>query len=414
MPSALVEATRETKDTARSTRAPALVSVHGLTKSFGRPGNEIHVLRNVDLEVADGELLVLLGPSGCGKTTLLRSLVGLERPDSGRIHIGGSCVLDTARGVFVQPNRRDVGMVFQNYALWPHMKVRKNVAYPLQSRGHSAALKGGRVEEVLDIVQCGHLADRYPPELSGGQQQRVSLARALAPRPTLLLLDEPLSNLDALLRVELRAQLRLLHRELGFTAVHVTHDQEEAIALGTRVAVMNAGRIEQVGDPIEVYRAPATEYVADFLGARNRLELRAEDGGVALAGQRLPGLARDDLRGSFALRLRDEHLLVRPTADDISSPASHATTATATAWLADGRIVELLPGIETSECVVEIGDLRLFARIPTGAMDLRPGQSVEVGFAIDKARCYSQDHGRLVPDWADRTDRTHQVAGVWS
>jgi iron(III) transport system ATP-binding protein len=242
-----------------------LVSVRDLSKSFGRRGKEVQVLRDVQLDVTDGELLVLLGPSGCGKTTLLRSLVGLERPDSGRIDLGGACVVDAERGIFVPPYRRDVGMVFQNYALWPHMKVRKNVAYPLRSRGRSAAIHEGRVEEVLDIVQCGHLADRYPPELSGGQQQRVSLARALAARPALLLLDEPLSNLDALLRVELRAQLRLLHRELRFTGVHVTHDQEEAIALGTRVAVMNAGRVEQIGDPIEVYRAPATEYVADFL-----------------------------------------------------------------------------------------------------------------------------------------------------
>jgi iron(III) transport system ATP-binding protein len=405
MTDALVEAMRE-NDTPTSQRA--LVSVAGLTKSFGRRGNEVHVLRDVDLEVADGELLVLLGPSGCGKTTLLRCLVGLERPNAGRIELGGAYVVDAARGVFVQPNRRDVGMVFQNYALWPHMKVRKNVAYPLRSRGRTAALDDGRVEEVLDIVQCRHLADRYPPELSGGQQQRVSLARALAPRPALLLLDEPLSNLDALLRVELRAQLRLLHRELGFTAVHVTHDQEEAIALGTRVAVMNAGRVEQIGEPLDVYRAPASEYVADFLGARNRIELRAEASGAVLAGQPIAGLVRDGLRGSFAVRVRDEHLSVRPGTDDGSGAHADATTA----WLRGGRVVELLPGVETSECVAEIGDLRLFARVSTGSADVRPGEAVDVGFTIGKARCYAKDDGRLVPDWADRRGRADLALGA--
>ncbi len=378
----------------------ALVSVRDLSKSFGRRRKEIQVLNNVELEVTDGELLVLLGPSGCGKTTLLRSLVGLDRPDTGRIDLGGTCVVDTDRGVFVPPYRRNVGMVFQNYALWPHIKVRGNVAYPLRSRGQGAALRQGRVEEVLDIVQCGHLADRYPPELSGGQQQRVSLARALAARPALLLLDEPLSNLDALLRVELRAQLRLLHRNLRFTGVHVTHDQEEAIALGTRVAVMNAGRIEQIGDPVEVYRAPATEYVADFLGARNRIPLAADNSGVTVAGQPVRGLVQDQLHGSFGIRLRDEHIVVRRAVEGAGVGTTQAASFDgSTVWLDQGRLVEQLPGVEVNECVVDLGELRLFARVSAGSLDAAAGEPIEVGFSVEKARCYAAD-GSLVEHWA--------------
>jgi iron(III) transport system ATP-binding protein len=383
-----------------------LVSVRDLSKSFGQRRNEVQVLRNVALDVTDGELLVLLGPSGCGKTTLLRSLVGLERPDTGRIDLGDSCVLDTERGVFVPPHRRDVGMVFQNYALWPHMKVRKNVAYPLRSRGQSAAVNEGRVEEVLDIVQCGHLADRYPPELSGGQQQRVSLARALAARPALLLLDEPLSNLDALLRVELRAQLRLLHRKLRFTGVHVTHDQEEAIALGTRVAVMNAGRIEQIGDPVEVYRAPATEYVADFLGARNRIPLAIDGSGATVAGQPVRGLVDERQHGSFAIRLRDEHIVVRRAGEEAGAGATEAAAYDgSTVWLDRGRLVEQLPGVEASECVIDLGEHRLFARVPAGSVDAAAGEPVAVGFSVEKARCYAED-GRLVQGWTTSASTT--------
>ncbi|WP_326686208.1 ABC transporter ATP-binding protein [Streptomyces sp. NBC_01795] len=372
-----------------SPQGQPLVRVGGLSKTFRRRGGEVRVLREIDLEVAEGEFLVLLGPSGCGKTTLLRCLVGLERPDAGRIDLGRTCMVDAERGVFAPPNHRDVGMVFQNYALWPHMPVRKNVAYPLRSRKQGAALREGRIEEVLDIVQCGHLADRYPPELSGGQQQRVSLARALAPRPALLLLDEPLSNLDALLRLELRAQLRVLHRKLGFTAVHVTHDQEEALALGTRVAVMKEGQVEQIGDPVEVYRAPATEYVADFLGARNRIEMRVDSSAARIAGRTVDGVVRAGLTGAFVLRMRDEHLAVR---------SAGGPGAPRTAWLSGGRVIELLPGVETSTCVVELDEQMFYARLDTGLVDVRPGDQVDIGIVVDKTTCYDED-GDLVREW---------------
>ena len=200
------------------------LKVAGLVKRY--PGaDRVVAVDQVDIEVQAGEMLVLLGPSGCGKTTLLRCVAGLDDAQEGRITLDGRPVFDAAIG-FNQPTHlRDIGMVFQNYSLWPHMTVRRNVEYPLRARGVAAAERDKRVGQVLEVVQCAHLAERLPSMLSGGQQQRIALARALAPQPKIMLLDEPLSNLDALLRVELRAHLRAIHREVGFTGIYVTHDQ---------------------------------------------------------------------------------------------------------------------------------------------------------------------------------------------
>jgi iron(III) transport system ATP-binding protein len=308
------------------------------------------------------------------------------------IELGGRAVVDVDRREFVQPNRRDVAMVFQNYALWPHMKVAQNVAYPLKARGMKDEIKRGRIDEVLKVVQCDHLADRYPPELSGGQQQRVSLARALAPRPALLLLDEPLSNLDALLRIELRAQLRLLHRELNFTGVYVTHDQEEALALGTRVAVMKEGQIEQIGKPHDVYSRPATEYVADFLGARNRLELSTTgDGSARVANSILPGFVRQGFTGNHVLRLRDRDLAVRPVGSSATGDGRH--------WVGGAELLEVLPAGDHTEHVVRLGDTQLFVNVPASSGVLEPGTQVELGLDPATTLCYDAD-GDLVEDWA--------------
>ncbi|MFF1919778.1 ABC transporter ATP-binding protein [Streptomyces sp. NPDC058221] len=366
------------------------VQVSKLTKSFRRRKETVQVLHGIDLEIADGELLVLLGPSGCGKTTLLRCLVGLERPDGGRVELAGRAVVDAADRTFVQPNRRDVAMVFQNYALWPHMNVAKNVAYPLKSRGLKDLLNNGRVEEVLKLVQCDHLADRYPPELSGGQQQRVSLARALASNPGLLLLDEPLSNLDALLRIELRAQLRSLHRRLGFTGVYVTHDQEEALALGTRVAVMREGRFEQIGDPEEVYRSPATVYVADFLGARNRLTTTVDDlGNAEMAGQKLSSFFRTGMAGEYTLLFRDQDLELRSTGDEDMADRT---------WLTGGAVREVLPGGSHNEHVVRVNGIQFWVGIPASARRFTPDTDVELGIDPRHTLCYDVG-GNLVEGW---------------
>jgi iron(III) transport system ATP-binding protein len=368
------------------------VRVSHLSKSFQRRRESISVLKDINFEIAQGELLVLLGASGCGKTTLLRCLVGLEKPNVGQIKLGDRDVVDSNSGLFVQPNRRDVAMVFQNYALWPHMKVAENVAYPLKARGMKGEIAKGRVQEVLKIVQCDHLAERSPAELSGGQQQRVSLARALAPRPSLLLLDEPLSNLDAVLRIELQAQLRRLHREIGFTGVYVTHDQEEAMALGTRVAVMNDGRFEQLGTPDDVYKFPATEYVADFLGARNRLELLATgDGNGVLEGTVLEGFLKKGLKGNFVLRLRDEDLAIRAVGASTSLPRRH--------WVGGATLFEVLPAGGHNEHVVQLGSQHIFIDVPAELGRIERGSPVEIGFDPFRTLAYGQN-GKLVSDWA--------------
>ena len=242
------------------------ISIQGLTKSFGATA----VLKGVSLEVADSELFFLLGPSGCGKTTLLRILAGFHRPDAGELLFGGR------RMDGVPPHQRNVGMVFQNFALWPHMTVGQNVAYGLEVRGVDGAEKKRRVLEALGTVRMDGLADRTPDQLSGGQQQRVALARALVIRPDVLLLDEPLSNLDARLRSELRDEIRRIHGETRITTLYVTHDQEEALSLADRMAVMLDGRIEQTGEPRSVYRRPVSRFVADSLGETNWVEGEVE------------------------------------------------------------------------------------------------------------------------------------------
>ncbi|WP_300008876.1 ABC transporter ATP-binding protein [Pseudonocardia sp.] len=237
-----------------------MITVRGLEKRFGAGGRA--AVDGIDLAVPQGAFLVLLGPSGCGKTTTLRMLAGLERPTAGEIRFGDRVVVGV--GTVVPPSRRGAGLVFQSYALWPHMTVRANVEWPLKVAGTPG--RSERVAEVLDLLSIGELAARYPGEISGGQQQRVAIARMIAPRPSVLLFDEPLSNLDAKLRVETRAELLAVHRATGATSVYVTHDQVEAMTMATHVALMREGRVEQFGAPLELVRRPATAFVATFMG----------------------------------------------------------------------------------------------------------------------------------------------------
>jgi spermidine/putrescine ABC transporter ATP-binding subunit len=235
------------------------IAVREVTKRFG----SVAAVDRVTLEIRDGELFTLLGPSGCGKTTLLRLIAGFYRPDAGTLLFGERVVTE------LPPHARNIGMVFQNYALWPHMTVFQNVAYGLKLRGLAGDALGARVAEGLRKVNLVGLEGRFPGQLSGGQQQRVALARALVLSPDILLLDEPLSNLDAKIRVQVRAEIRKLQRELGITTVYVTHDQEEALSLSDRVAVMRDGRVLQVGAPRDLYERPETRFVADFVGTNN-------------------------------------------------------------------------------------------------------------------------------------------------
>lgn len=250
---------------------PTIV-IQGLSKTFYRPdGAPVRAVDGVDLKVDAGELLVLLGPSGCGKTTLLRLLAGLEDADQGRIEIGGSLVLDADRGVNVPTAQRPLNMVFQSYALWPHMTAFENVMYPLRNRGMQSAAAREAVMDCLKMVGVEAVAQQHPSGMSGGQQQRVALARAIVGGDRAILFDEPLSNVDAKVREKLRHELLRMQHELGFTAVYVTHDQEEAMILGTRVAVLREGDIEQLAAPETIYDYPASRYVANFIGSINEV-----------------------------------------------------------------------------------------------------------------------------------------------
>ena len=240
------------------------LTIEKLTKRFG----DTVALHAIDLRIEPGEIFFLLGPSGCGKTTLLRSIAGFYLPESGRIFFGDD---DVTR---VPPHERNTGMMFQSYALWPHMTVAKNVAFGLEERRVAAGEIAQRVGQALDSVKMGPYAERKINQLSGGQQQRVALARALVIRPRCLLLDEPLSNLDTKLRIEMRGEIRRVCKEFGLTAIYVTHDQKEALSIADRLAIMEGGHIRQVGKPAEVYRAPHTKFVADFMGETNFLEGR--------------------------------------------------------------------------------------------------------------------------------------------
>jgi iron(III) transport system ATP-binding protein len=253
------------------------VRVEGLRKSFG----STEALKGVGFDVEQGATVSLLGPSGCGKTTVLRSIAGLETPDAGRIRIGEELVYDSGERLNRPPEQRQIGMVFQSYAVWPHMSVAQNVGFPLKIRRVSAAEIAQRVGKALDLVGLRGLGERPATNLSGGQQQRVALARAIVHEPRLVLFDEPLSNLDARLRHQMRTELKLLQDRLGFTAIYVTHDQEEALALSTRVIVMNHGVVEAMAGPRELFAQPATPFVAHFLGFDNIL-----DGAIESVGAR--------------------------------------------------------------------------------------------------------------------------------
>jgi iron(III) transport system ATP-binding protein len=279
------------------------------------------VLKDVGFTATSGELFTLLGPSGCGKTTTLQSIAGFVAPDQGIIRCGSDVLVDVGRRVSVPTERRDLGMVFQSYAVWPHMSVGENVAFPLRIRGVGKAERTSRVKEMLALVELDDLRERYPHELSGGQRQRVALARALVYAPRLLLLDEPFSNLDAKLRERARSWLRQLHHQLGLTTLFVTHDQDEALAMSDRILVMDRGIVQQVGAPEEIYRRPANEFVATFIGQCNVLRAtvteRIEKGRYRLtvdgAGSPLEVHAGELTIGARAvIALRPESLQVAP------------------------------------------------------------------------------------------------------
>jgi iron(III) transport system ATP-binding protein len=312
-----------TTDTPPS-QSPAAVSVRSLEKTFRREDGALaRAIDGVTLDVQPGELVVLLGPSGCGKTTLLRAIAGLEQPDGGEIAIRGETVYSSSGGVDVPPERRRLAMIFQSYALWPHMTAFQNVAYPLQTQRTKKKEIAERVERVFTLVGIPELQRQYPGQLSGGQQQRVALARAIVGGADLVLFDEPLSNVDAKVREQLRFELLAMQRDLGFAAVYVTHDQAEAMELAHRIAVMRDGQIAQLGRPDEIYREPLTRYVANFVGSSNELEgeVRSVDGDRAVVETAIGpvvGMAVEGLRaGDRAVALcRPERTIITKAEPD--------------------------------------------------------------------------------------------------
>ncbi|ROQ37482.1 putative spermidine/putrescine transport system ATP-binding protein [Frondihabitans sp. PhB188] len=340
----------------------ATVELIGVVKEY--PGAGTRALDELSLSIAPGEFIALLGPSGCGKTTALRALAGLEQINAGSIRIDGVDVASTP------VNKRDIGMVFQAYSLFPHMTVLQNVEFGLQMRRVSAADRAVRAREALEMVGLDHLAERYAHQMSGGQQQRVALARALVTRPRVLLLDEPLSALDAKVRVSLREEIRRIQTELGITTVFVTHDQEEALAVADRVAVMRAGEIEQIGTPEALYLTPRTPFVADFVGVSNRMQGTLRSGTITVRGASLPSIDPTLPDGEVLAYVRPEDMVFVPL--DQAAPADITGTVASTSFLGslrrttvrldDDTIVSVQHGVEQQFLFGDAVALRLTGR----------------------------------------------------
>ncbi len=361
----------------------ASVLFENVSKTFG----SFTAVSDMNIEIGDGEFVCLLGPSGCGKTTSLRMIAGLETPTAGKILIGGKDVTP------LHPKDRQISMVFQDYALYPHMNLADNIAYPLKVRGEKEAARHKRAKEVADVLKIGHLMERMPSQISGGQQQRTSLARALVYPSGVYLFDEPLSNLDAKLRLEARGFLNHLQRDMGMTAVYVTHDQAEAMALATRIAVMDAGKIVQYAPPLEIYRRPATTFVANFVGnpPMNLLPVEAmidngtirfKANGLQTVGLPVSKSAARALEGNSQLTLgvRPEHL-------SIATPEAENTIS--------GHLFANENMGPEALVTLERGDAdRLTARIFTDdAMDLK--RDVQLGFASAHLHLFGPDGKRL-------------------
>jgi iron(III) transport system ATP-binding protein len=365
------------------------LAVEGLRKSY--PGDRkarVGAVNGISFHVDEGEFYTLLGPSGCGKTTTLRCVAGLERPDGGTITVAGSTVSED--GLFVSPSKRDIGLVFQSYAIWPHMTVFENVAFPLRVGRHRPprAEVGRRVEEALATVALDGLESRMATALSGGQQQRLALARALVRQPKLLLLDEPLSNLDAKLRDRLRAEVRQLQRRLGVTTLYVTHDQGEALSMSTRIAVLNEGGIVQEGRPRSIYQEPQSPFVASFVGTSNFIEaevcgdglLRTDLGPGQLAAA-LPAGVRDGEKVSLVVRR--ENVELHRSGDAV--PAGLANTF-------PGVVTESIFVGETVDTEVRVGSVVLSVR-GHPSKRVRPGDEVVLVLAEEYCVVLTDEHG---------------------
>lgn len=354
----------------------ASITIKNVSKAFG----DVVVLKNFDESFNDGEFVTLLGPSGCGKTTMLRMIAGFEKPTTGEIFIGEREV--NSAKTFIPPEKRDIGMVFQSYAVWPHMTVFENVAYPLRIKKVAKDEIKRRVAEVLDIVHLAQYSERIPSQLSGGQQQRVALARALVAQPKLLLLDEPLSNLDAKLRDSMRFEIKEIQKQLGITVVFVTHDQIEAMTMSDRIFVINHGVVQQVGSPTEIYRKPANQFVADFVGKINFVRGEVRGGMVHINGSAQTVEYTGPLSGQVVLGVRPENIRFVAKAGDLQG------TVTSKFYIGD-----------VNDCRVDIGgvELRVIAE-PATFDSINVGQ--QVSLRIDEFSVFpddgTDDHTKIV------------------
>jgi putative spermidine/putrescine transport system ATP-binding protein len=340
---------------AREAGAGVEVRLENLRRSYAG----ITALDGLSLTLAPGELVALLGPSGCGKTTAMRLVAGLEEANSGRVVFGGRDVTG------LPANKRDVGMVFQAYSLFPHMTAHQNVAFGLSLHKVNAAERKRRTDEMLELVGLSRYANRYAHQLSGGQQQRVALARALAIQPTVLLLDEPLSALDAKVRSRLRDEIRRVQLEVGTTTLFVTHDQEEALAIADRVGVMNAGRLEQLDSPTAIYSKPATPFVAEFVGLTNRLAGEVRNGEVEVRGVRLPLVQPDAANGPAVALVRPENVSLTVDGEMVAGPLV-------------GTVISVSFLGATSRVTVDLGDVIVLAQLPTSEATAHTGTKVRL------------------------------------
>ena len=369
----------------------AKIEIRNLTKRYG----DVLALDDLSLMVNPGEFLVLLGPSGCGKTTLLRSLSGLETPDEGEIVIDDRVLFSSDRGIRVAPGLRQIGMVFQSYALWPHMKVKDNIGFGLRVQKLPQNEIETRVEQILNELSMGGFGERYPSELSGGQQQRIALARLLATKPPVFLMDEPLSNLDARLRLDMRAELKRFHYDSDATTVFVTHDQTEAMTMASQIVIMNEGRIQQTAAPQDIYRYPANLFVAEFIGMPRINLLNAEldaDAGSPVA-------RIDDFTIPLAWKPHVKELVVAARPEDVTLLTSRENKAL------DFRVHAVLPS--GPELIIQLtrGDQMVVVR-ETRQMDLAMDQTVWIQFDPTALNLYDRRDGRILTPKTGTTSRT--------
>ena len=357
------------------------IEIKNLSKYYG----SVRALDNVNLHIDSGDFLVLLGPSGCGKTTLLRCIAGLEEPNEGEILIAGKSVFHSEKQINIPSGKRDIGMVFQSYALWPHMTVKNNISFGLKIQKMPAAEIDVRISQVLEDLSMQGMADRYPSELSGGQQQRVALARLLAQRPPVFLMDEPLSNLDARLRMDMRVELKRLHRAAGATTAYVTHDQTEAMTMSSKVVVMKDGRIQQVAPPVDVYRRPANTFVADFMGMPriNMFEGRFIDNGS-------PRLRVQNFDIPINWKPGTENVIIGARPEDIVISTDMSENGT------EFTVYSVLPNGPDLLLLLQNGDLILTTRMSHETI-IDVDQTVKVTFFPEAINIFDASNGKLIP-----------------